>query len=46
MAPACFFANKLGAQKFFFNNAGTGITFSKGEIHIGAFEKYDVQKFP
>jgi len=41
MQPACFLANKLGPQTFFFNNAGTGITFPEGKIHIGAFEKYD-----
>jgi len=40
--PACFLANKLGPQTFFFNNAGTDITFSEGKIYIDAFEKYDV----
>jgi 7,8-dihydropterin-6-yl-methyl-4-(beta-D-ribofuranosyl)aminobenzene 5'-phosphate synthase len=37
--PACYLAQRLGSEKFFFNNAGTTIGFSGADITIGAFEK-------
>ena len=42
MRPAGFFYEKLGPKRFFFNNAGTGIAFTKDGITVDAFEKYDV----
>ena len=42
MRPAGFLLEKLGPKKFFFNNAGTTITFSADTIKIDAFERYDV----
>ncbi len=42
MRAASFLAEKLGGKTFFFNNAGTTITFSGEKINVDAFEKYDV----
>lgn len=39
LKPACYLAHRLGPEKFFFNNAGTVITFSGGDISIESFEK-------
>jgi len=40
MRPASFLAEKLGPKTFFFNNAGTAITFSGEKVNVD--EKYDV----
>lgn len=37
--PACYLARRLGPEKFFFNNAGTVITFSGQDIAVKAFER-------
>lgn len=42
MRPASFLSEKLGPKKFFFNNAGTAVTFSGEKVNVSAFEKYDV----
>jgi len=42
MRPASFLSEKLGPRKFFFNNAGTAITFSGEKVNVAAFEKYEV----
>jgi 7,8-dihydropterin-6-yl-methyl-4-(beta-D-ribofuranosyl)aminobenzene 5'-phosphate synthase len=39
LKPACYLAQRLGAERFFFNNAGTVITFRDRDITIEAFEK-------
>jgi 7,8-dihydropterin-6-yl-methyl-4-(beta-D-ribofuranosyl)aminobenzene 5'-phosphate synthase len=36
--PAVYLASRLGMEKFFFNNAGTGISFQDGDINIIGFE--------
>ena len=38
LKPACYLAQNLGSEKFFFNNAGTAITFSGRNIAVKAFE--------
>ena len=40
MKAAGFLAQNLGFDKFFYNNAGTSISFEKGECIIKSFEKY------
>jgi 7,8-dihydropterin-6-yl-methyl-4-(beta-D-ribofuranosyl)aminobenzene 5'-phosphate synthase len=42
MRPAGFFYEKLGSKRFFFNNAGTSITFNEESLSVSAFEIYDV----
>jgi len=42
MKPAGYLSEHLGPEKFFFNNAGTGITFPDGKMKVNAFEKYNV----
>lgn len=42
MRPASFLAEKLGSKTFFFNNAGTAITFSGEKVNVDAFENYDI----
>jgi len=42
MRAASFLYHHLGPKRFFFNNAGTKITFSEGKIAVNAFESYDV----
>ena len=42
MRPASFLAEKLGSKSFFFNHAGTAIPFSRENVNVDAFEKYDV----
>jgi 7,8-dihydropterin-6-yl-methyl-4-(beta-D-ribofuranosyl)aminobenzene 5'-phosphate synthase len=37
--PACYLAQRLGLERFFFNNAGTVITFSGPDVAVKAFEK-------
>ncbi len=37
--PACYLAQRLGPERFFFNNAGTVITFSDQDVGVKAFEK-------
>jgi len=37
--PACYLAQRLGPERFFFNNAGTVITFSDHDVVAKAFEK-------
>ncbi len=39
LKPACYLAQRLGMERFFFNNAGTAISFPGGDININAFEK-------
>jgi 7,8-dihydropterin-6-yl-methyl-4-(beta-D-ribofuranosyl)aminobenzene 5'-phosphate synthase len=39
LKPACYLAQRLGTERFFFNNAGTVITFSGQDIAVMAFEK-------
>jgi 7,8-dihydropterin-6-yl-methyl-4-(beta-D-ribofuranosyl)aminobenzene 5'-phosphate synthase len=39
LKPACYLAQRLGMERFFFNNAGTAISFPGGNININAFEK-------
>lgn len=39
LKPACYLASRLGREKFFFNNAGTAISFSGDDIETRAFEK-------
>jgi len=40
LKPACYLAQRLGSEKFFFNNAGTVITFSENKVIVDSFEKY------
>jgi 7,8-dihydropterin-6-yl-methyl-4-(beta-D-ribofuranosyl)aminobenzene 5'-phosphate synthase len=40
MQPASFLAARLGPKRFFFNNAGTAISFSGDRTRIRAFENY------
>jgi 7,8-dihydropterin-6-yl-methyl-4-(beta-D-ribofuranosyl)aminobenzene 5'-phosphate synthase len=42
MRPAAYLASQLGDKRFFFNNAGTRITFPNGNTRIDAFEKHDL----
>jgi 7,8-dihydropterin-6-yl-methyl-4-(beta-D-ribofuranosyl)aminobenzene 5'-phosphate synthase len=42
MKPASFLSEQLGPERFFFNNAGTKITFPNGKIKVNAFENYNV----
>jgi 7,8-dihydropterin-6-yl-methyl-4-(beta-D-ribofuranosyl)aminobenzene 5'-phosphate synthase len=42
MKPAGYLSEQLGPEKFFFNNAGTGITFPDGKMKVNAFEKFNV----
>jgi 7,8-dihydropterin-6-yl-methyl-4-(beta-D-ribofuranosyl)aminobenzene 5'-phosphate synthase len=37
--PACYLAQRLGPERFFFNNAGTVITFSNRDVVVKSFEK-------
>ena len=37
--PASYLAQRLGPERFFFNNAGTIITFSDQDVVVKAFEK-------
>ncbi len=39
MRPASFLCENLGPKKFFFNNAGTMISFKDDRINISSFEK-------
>lgn len=39
LKPACYLSQRLGAEKFFFNNSGTTIAFNGGDIQVRAFEK-------
>ena len=39
LKPACYLAQRLGLEKFFFNNAGTTISFLGQDISVKAFEK-------
>ena len=41
MRPASFLFERLGQQQFFFNNAGTQITFRDGAIAVSGFERQD-----
>ena len=41
MKPASFLAQNLGEQRFFFNNAGTRVTFQDGGVQVHSFERYD-----
>jgi 7,8-dihydropterin-6-yl-methyl-4-(beta-D-ribofuranosyl)aminobenzene 5'-phosphate synthase len=38
LKPACYLAQRLGRDKFFFNNAGAVIRFTQRDISINAFE--------
>jgi 7,8-dihydropterin-6-yl-methyl-4-(beta-D-ribofuranosyl)aminobenzene 5'-phosphate synthase len=38
LKPAGYLAQSLGSERFFFNNAGTAITFSGRDIGVKAFE--------
>lgn len=42
MRPASFLFERLEPKRFFFNNAGTRITFSEDTITVKAFEKHDM----
>jgi len=42
MKPAVCLSEQLGPERFFFNNAGTRITFPNGKMKVDAFEKYNV----
>jgi len=42
MKPAGYLSEQLGPERFFFNNAGTRITFPNEKIKVDAFEKYKV----
>lgn len=42
MRPASFLSEHLGANTFFFNNAGAGITFSEERVNVNSFENYDI----
>jgi 7,8-dihydropterin-6-yl-methyl-4-(beta-D-ribofuranosyl)aminobenzene 5'-phosphate synthase len=42
MKPASFLNEKLGPKRFFFNNAGTKLTFSDRKVSVKAFEVYDI----
>ena len=42
MRPAGFLSEELGPEKFFFNNAGTAITFSDDKVNVAAFERHEV----
>ena len=42
MRPAGYLSEYLGPERFFFNNAGTRITFPNGQMKVDAFENYDV----
>jgi 7,8-dihydropterin-6-yl-methyl-4-(beta-D-ribofuranosyl)aminobenzene 5'-phosphate synthase len=42
MRPAGYLSEGLGRKKFFFNNAGTKITFPKGNVKVDAFEQYSI----
>lgn len=39
LKPACYLAQRLGPDRFFFNNAGTLISFSGRDIHVKAFKR-------
>jgi 7,8-dihydropterin-6-yl-methyl-4-(beta-D-ribofuranosyl)aminobenzene 5'-phosphate synthase len=39
LKPACYLAQRLGPDRFFFNNAGADIRFSKDKIAVKAFER-------
>jgi 7,8-dihydropterin-6-yl-methyl-4-(beta-D-ribofuranosyl)aminobenzene 5'-phosphate synthase len=42
MKPAGYLSEQLGPERFFFNNAGTRITFPNGTLKVDAFEKNNV----
>ena len=42
MKPASFLSEQLGPERFFYNNAGTKVTFPDGKMKVSAFEKYEV----
>lgn len=42
MRPASFLFERLGPKRFFFNNAGTKITFGENTIGVDGFETQDV----
>jgi 7,8-dihydropterin-6-yl-methyl-4-(beta-D-ribofuranosyl)aminobenzene 5'-phosphate synthase len=42
MRPACFLSENLGPKRFFFNNAGTELTFPDQTVRVRAFEDYDL----
>ena len=42
MKPASYLSEQLGSERFFFNNAGTRITFPNGKMKVDAFEKHDL----
>ena len=42
MRPASFLYERLGPKRFFFNNAGTKISFSDQKVNVNAFEIQDL----
>jgi 7,8-dihydropterin-6-yl-methyl-4-(beta-D-ribofuranosyl)aminobenzene 5'-phosphate synthase len=41
MYGACYLAEKLGKTRFFFNTAGTRMTFVQSRVKVQAFEKHE-----
>jgi 7,8-dihydropterin-6-yl-methyl-4-(beta-D-ribofuranosyl)aminobenzene 5'-phosphate synthase len=39
LKPACYLAQRLGLERFFFNRAGTAIGFHDREVEVRAFER-------